>query len=193
MEVKMQNKLSLIPKGKKGNAGNELLGWIILFGLIGLIGAIFGLIQSEVETDVIDEMTDVVSTTQNALNVTNAGVSLTECSAVGGKITSLSAINWTSGGGTITSGNYTYNYGCTLTPTGSIYFNNTKWNITYSFNYTESSFAYNNSQKAQEAQGKIFGKLPLVGTIVVLTLILMLVLGVVSYFQNRNQGTGQVS
>jgi hypothetical protein len=114
MEVKMQ-KLSLIPKGKKGaSAGNELLGWIILFGLIGLIGAIFGLIQSEVEDDVVDEV-----------------------------------------------GN--------------------------------TSYAYNNSQKAQEAQGKIFGKLPLVGTIVVLTLILMLVLGVVAYFQNRNAGTGQVS
>ena len=189
----MQNKLSLIPKGKKGNsAGNELLGWIILFGLIGLIGAIFGLIQSEVEDDVVDEMTSVYSASQNLLNVTNAGITLTACSALSGKITSLSAVNST-GGETITSGNYTFNYGCTLTPTGSITYNNTNWNVSYSYNVTESSYAYNNSQKAQEAQGKIFGKLPLVGTIVVLTLILMLVLGVVAYFQNRNAGTGQVS
>jgi len=102
-------KLSLTPQGKKGNAGNELLGWVILFGLIGLVGSIMGLIQTDVDSDVVDE----------------AG--------------------------------------------------NTSW-------------AYNNSQKAQEAQGKIFGKLPLVGTIVVLSLVLMLVLGVVAYFR---QGQGQ--
>ena len=106
------SKLSLMPKGKKGAAGNELLGWVILFGLIGLIGAIFGLIQTDVQNEVDVE-----------------------------------------------AGN--------------------------------ASWAHNNSVKAQEAQGKIFGKLPLVGTIVVLSLILMLVLGVVAYFQNRQGASAQ--
>jgi hypothetical protein len=179
-------KLSLTPKGKKGNAGNELLGWVILFGLIGLIGAIMGLIQTEVETDVVAENTKSLSTTQNLEEVTNTtATSLTECAAKqSSAITSLSAINAT-GGETILSGNYTYT-GCDLTAEDDSGYIGETWNISYSFSYVESSWAYNNSQKAQEAQGKIFGKLPLVGTIVVLSLVLILVLGVVAYFRRGN-------
>jgi hypothetical protein len=96
-------------ESKKGNSGNALLAWIIIFGLIGLVGSIFGLIQSSVEDEIVTEV-----------------------------------------------GN--------------------------------DSWAYNNSQDAQEAQGKIFGKLGLVATVVILSLVLMLVLGIVAYFNNRNGG-----
>jgi len=181
-------KLSLTPQGKKGNAGNELLGWVIIFGLIGLVGSILGLIQTDVDTDVVAENTESSSETQDEETITNVtATSLTTCAALNeGSITSLTAIN-SSGGETISSGNYTYS-GCLVIATDDSEYIGEDWNLSYSFDYVVSSWAYNNSQKAQEAQGKIFGKLPLVGTIVVLSLVLMLVLGVVAYFR---QGQGQ--
>lgn len=108
---KMQKNLRMLPmlKNKKGNSGDALLGWIIIFGLIGIIGAIMGMIQSDISADLDNE-----------------------------------------------------------------------------------SIEAENLQLAAEAQGKIFGKLPLVGTVVVLSIVLMLVLGIVSYFQNSREGMGQL-
>ena len=176
---------------KKGAAGNELLGWVILFGLIGLIGAIFGLIQTDVQEQVDSETISTTSTFEN-ITITNAGIPLTACAASeSGAIVTFSATNST-GGGIIGAGNYTYS-GCIVTAVTTSEYNNTIWGVTYGYSHlnTGSSWAHNNSVKAQEAQGKIFGKLPLVGTIVVLSLILMLVLGVVAYFQNRQGASAQ--
>lgn len=51
---------------------------------------------------------------------------------------------------------------------------------------TENTTAWNNSQDAQSAQGKIFSKLGLVGTVIIFTFILILILGVVGYFMAGN-------
>ena len=121
---------------EKGVAGlNVFLGVIVSLFMIGLVVMVFVIAGGRLQEAVTE--TDTVFASQNNTNVTSAGTLLTTCSTArgGGNARITQAMNTTNSSVTVQLGNLTTS-GCTVLPTTTSSFNNTLFNLTYTFEGT---------------------------------------------------------
>jgi len=174
------------------NGLQVLLAAIVFFGLMGLVGGILGLIQDDIGQELITTLTPSISVT----NETNAWLNISgyNLSVIN---SSNSAYDLTAIWGNTPNQALTYNYSIALAnatvsslgvvTNATVVANETIYDnvsLTYTHTYTDTTTgqSYANLQNASVAQGNIFERLGLIGTVIVLVFILILILGVVGYF-----------
>lgn len=126
----------------KGVAGlTILLALVTLLFVIGLLVMIFALMGSELmDADSVAAARDG-TVSNETLTVTDAGVSLTTCAASpAGAGSVIGIVTNATDGAIIVAGNYT-NTGCTITATAAAgIWNNTAWNVSYTYTFAGESY-----------------------------------------------------
>jgi hypothetical protein len=136
LKMKFDNSL----RHDKGVAGlTILLSLVTMLFVIGLLVFIFAIMGAEFQDSSSVKASDSATVTDTTLTVTDGGTTLTTCnSANQGSATSVSSAYNETGDVLISSGNYTFS-GCTITAVGTE-FNNTVWNVTYSYTFAGASW-----------------------------------------------------
>lgn len=168
-------------KGKKGQIGGLKSVIAVLIVISVLLSASFFIIQEFLE---LDELTDTpVSVVNETLSsVTGAGVLVTNAGANGFNGFLVISVANASGGEAISDGNYT------TTSDGYVYsstsggYNNTDWNVTYDYNYGETSWEGVNSTMTA------ITTIPALLGLIIVIIMTMIVLGIVVNISGKTSG-----
>ena len=179
-------------KGQMSSGPEMILSWIIAFGLIGLIASVFLLINTEFKEETYLFTTTSV-TNESGAYVNSTGYTLSGASDFKAKdfvITAAWNVTNVTDPVLIASGNYTVSTAGVLTNAST-----TTWstvNVSHTHKVGESTTATEGIEDASSGIAKITSKLPLIGTIIVLSVILVIVLAVVAYVRLQAGAYGNV-
>jgi hypothetical protein len=163
-----------------------LLMVVAILGLLGIFGGFFGLMQSEIQTDLISNSIGTVTNETGAwINETTYTVDQSTADGFGGLV--ITALYNATDDSPILTTNVTVS-GSGFTNASTTNWDDVLVSYTYTYNTYDDSYYYMGN--ASSAQTKIFGKLPLTATIIVFTFLMILILGVVGYFLARNRIPG---
>lgn len=174
-------------KNKRGQFGIFLSLLSMLF-VIGLIVMIFAIMSAELKDSNSVSQAYTSDSTLQVLNITDAGVSLTDCaSALVGSATVTSVVNSTTGE-TVESANYTVST-CTITLASALdnTYNNSDWNVTYTFTYAGQSYeVINDTVNGISGTTDWFDIFLVIGAMIVLILLTVIIITAI-------RGSGMVS
>jgi hypothetical protein len=163
-------------KQDKGMAGLTILLSLITFlFVIGFIVMVFSLMGGELKDSTSLSASDSASTTQDTVVVNETGTALTTCGTFNqGAISVVTVINDT--GETIASGNFSYSV-CNLTYTGAGDYNNTDWNVTYTYTFAGTSWdVINDTIEGVGGAVDWFDIFIVIGSMVVLILLTVIII-----------------
>ena len=190
MRKRLMNK-----KGQMNSGPGMILSWIIAFGIIGLLAAVFLLINTEFKEETYTVLSDsVVNESGGFINATGYTLDAENNFFLADNFVitvAYDVFNLTAGVFEILSGNWTLGSSTGLVTNATV----TVWsdvNFTYTFDYRENTTATKGIEDASKGIAKITSKLPLIGTIIVLSVIQISVLAVVAYVRLQAGAYGQV-
>ena len=179
-------------KGQMSSGPEMILSWIIAFGLIGLIASVFLLINTEFKEETYT-FSSTSTTNESGAYVNSTGYTLSGASDFKAKnfvITAAWNVTNVTDPVLIGSGNYTVSTAGVLTNAST-----TTWstvNVSYTHKVGANTTATTSVEDASSGIAKITSKLPLIGTIIVLSVILIIVLAVVAYVRLQAGAYGNV-
>jgi len=165
-------------KQDKGVAGTTvLLSLIVSLFVIGLLVMIFALMGGSLRGSSAVAASESETVEDTSLTVNDGGTTLTTCNAaVEGSTTAIVSVYNVSGSVLIASGNYTLTTPCTITAVGTE-FNNTAWNVTYTYTYAGEAYGVINDTTLALADATDFFDLFIViGSMVVLILLTVIII-----------------
>ena len=161
----------------KGVAGlNVLLSLVTFLFLIGLIVMIFVIANAKLQTSIVltADGTPAINETQT---ITDAGVALAANSNPACVATVSAAFN-TSSGELINAGNYSV-VSCTVTATAGSVYNNSAWNLSYSFTFNNNAevvAVVNDTTTALSTTTDFFTTFITLGSLIVLVLLVVIII-----------------
>ena len=127
--------MNIEKKGQLGELSTSIIALVVAIVIL-VMGVI--ILQEIRDTPTVSAALSVNNTNETITTVTEAGDNLarTEC----GVACTIVTVQNRTGANVISSGNYTTsNSGCTVVSRASVPFNNSDWNVTYSFTYGDTA------------------------------------------------------